>query len=281
MKTIILFWNPTISNVSVTSFRMGMKDFGGGGFSWEVHSHDRVEVGDLCYLVRCDSPSGGIVLRGIVSSPAGRGAHWYKENAHTWYAEIAVTHVLNPVTAPLITVERLQREIPGFRWDGGPSGRVLRSGWARRLETIWEDHLAAHPDLFKNKMGVDFSKQINETQLDATLFCSPSTSVCLYIYPDEACIASNVNLDIDDDLESKEIVTLDGREQMRDLTFKLKDAYRAFDVDNRFDLYRIIVERFSDREALKLMTDYLYDHGVKFELEEFNDWLDEDEPDED
>ena len=68
---------------------------------------------------------------------------------------------------------------------------------------------------------------------------------------------------------------------MRDLTFKLKDAYRAFDVDNRFDLYRVIVERFSDREALKLMTDYLHDHGVEFELEEFNDWLDEDEPDED
>ena len=280
MKTIILFWNPAISNVSVTSFRMGMKDIGGGDFSWEVLSHGRVEVGDLCYLVRCDSPSGGIVLRGIISSPACRGAHWYKENAHTWYAEIVVTHVLNPVTAPLITVERLQREIPGFRWDGGPSGRVLRSGWARRLETIWEEHLAAHPDLFKNKTGVDFSKQIDETQLDATLFCSPSTSVCLYIYPDEACIASNVNLDIDDDLESKEIVTLDGREQMRDLTFKLKDAYRAFDVDNRFDLYRVIVERFSDREALKLMTDYLYDHGVEFELEEFNDWLDEDEPDE-
>ena len=280
MKTIILFWNPTISNVSVTSFRMGMKDIGGGGFSWEVHSHDRVEVGDLCYLVRCDSPSGGIVLRGIVSSPASRGSHWNKENAHAWYAEIAVTHVLNPVTAPLITVERLQREIPGFRWDGGPSGRVLRSGWARRLETLWEEHLAAHPDLFKSKTGVDFSKQIDETQLDATLFCSPSTSVCLYIYPEEACIASNVNLDVDDDLESEGIVTLDGRELMRDLTFKLKDAYRAFDVDNRFDLYRVIVERFSDREALKLMTDYLYDHGVEFELEEFNDWLDEDEPDE-
>ena len=48
MKTIILFWNPAISDVSVTSFRMGMKDFGGGDFTWEVHSHDRVEVGDLC-----------------------------------------------------------------------------------------------------------------------------------------------------------------------------------------------------------------------------------------
>ena len=65
MKTIILFWNPAISDVSVTSFRMGMKDFGGGDFTWEVHSHDRVEVGDLCYLVRCDAPSGGIVLRGF------------------------------------------------------------------------------------------------------------------------------------------------------------------------------------------------------------------------
>lgn len=278
MKTIILMWNPEISNVSVTAFRMGMKEE--ERTSWEVHCHDRAEVGDIVYLVRCDKPTGGIVMRGIIASEPYRAEHWYTEGSHSWYAEIAVTHVLNPLTAPLITVEKLQKEIPGFKWDGGHSGRVLRAGWAKRLNGLWEDYLKANPNLFKGKNGYDFTKEAYTTHLEATLFTCFDTDIWLYIDRDEVNLTRVVNLDAPEK-ETPDIVMLDGREQTTDLTFKVKDALKAFDVNNRFELYKVLVARFSDKEALKLMTDYLYDHGVEFELEEFNDCLDEDGPDED
>lgn len=269
MKTIILMWNPEISNVSVTAFRMGMKEE--ERTSWEVHCHDRAEVGDIVYLVRCDKPTGGIVLRGIIASEPFRAEHWYTEGSHSWYAEIAVTHVLNPLTAPLITVEKLQREIPGFKWDGGHSGRVLRAGWARRLNGLWEDYLKANPTLFKGKNGYDFTKEAYTAPLEATLFSCFNTDIWLYIDRDEVSVTRVVNLDAPEK-EIPDIVMLDGREQTTDLTFKVKDVLKAFDVNNRFELYKALVTNFSSKEGMGLLTDYLQKHKVKFDLEQFNDF---------
>ena len=272
MKTIILMWNPEISDVSVTNFRMSMHD---EQSTWEVRCHDRAEIGDLVYLVRCDKPTGGIVQRGIIIGEPVKARHWYKENAHSWYAQFAVTHVMNPLTAPLITVERLQREIPGFKWDGGPSGRVLRAGWAKRLEAIWDEYLLTNPNLFKGKNGYDFSKEAYSASLEATLFFSNNTDIWLNIGMKDACLTRVVNLDQPDE-EDDSITVLDGRERTTDLSFSVKDACKAFGVTDRFELFRIMVQKFSDREAMKLLTDYLYDHNVKFELEEYDDWDDDD-----
>ena len=267
MKTIILMWNPEISDVSVTAFRMTMKD---KQSTWEVHCYDRAEVGDVVYLVRCDKPKGGIVLRGIITGKPFRAEHWYYEGSHTWYAEFAVTHVMNPLTAPLITVEQLQRAIPGFKWDGGHSGRVLRAGWARRLEVLWENYLRANPDLFKDKTGYTFIKDAYSTPLGDILFTSNDTEIWFYIDKDEVNISRVVNLDASDE-GSPDIVLLDGREQTTDLTFKLKDAFKAFDVTNRFELYKVLVIKFSCKESVELMTDYLNRHKVKYDLKQYDE----------
>lgn len=267
MKTIILMWNPEISNVSVTAFRMGMKEE--ERTTWEVHCHERAEVGDIVFLVRCDKPAGGIVMRGIIAGEPFKAEHWYTEGTHSWYAEIAVTHVMNPLTAPLITVEKLQREIPGFKWDGGHSGRVLRAGWAKRLNELWEEYLKSNPDLFKGKTGYDFSKQAYTTPLEATLYTSNNTDIWLYIDRTEVNMTRVVNLDAPEE-EVPGIVVLDGREQTTDITFKVKDALKAFEVDNRFELYKVLVAKFSCKECMKFMTDYLWYHKVKFDLEQYN-----------
>ena len=267
MKTIILFWNPEISDVSVTAFRMGMKHE--DRTTWEVHCHDRAEVGDLVYLVRCDKPTGGIVMRGIIASKPERGPHWYNEGCHSWYADIAVTHVLNPLTAPLITVEQLQREIPGFKWDGGHSGRVLRAGWAKRLNAIWENYLSSNPTLFKGGTGYDFTKEAYVTPLEATLFTCYNTDIWLYMDAGDVTFTRVVNLDAPEE-EIPGIDILDGREETTDLTFNLKDALKAFDVNNRFELYKVLTHKFSHKEAMKDMVDCLEARKVKYELDTFN-----------
>lgn len=273
MKTIILMWNPEISDVSVTAFRMSMKD---EQSTWEVRCHDRAEVGDVVYLVRCDKPSGGIVQRGIIIGEPVKARHWYKENASSWYALYAVTHVMNPLSAPLITVEQLQREIPGFKWDGGPSGRVLRAGWAKRLEVIWENYLQANPDLFKGKTGYDFSKEAYSASLDATLYVSNNTDIWLNVGMKDACLTRVINLDQPEE-EDPNITVLDGRERTEDISFSVNDACKAFQVKDRFELFRVMVDKFSDKEALKLLTDFLYDHNVKFEWDENNNPFDDGE----
>ena len=267
MKTIILFWNPEISDVSVTAFRMSMKE---EQSNWEVRCHDRAEIGDLVYLVRCDKPTGGIVQRGIIIGEPVKAQHWYKENATSWYARFAVTHVMNPLTAPIITVEQLQHEIPGFKWDGGPSGRVLRAGWAKKLEALWENYLHANPDLFKGKNGYDFSKEAYAAPLEATLYTSNNTGIWLDFGADEACLTRVINLDLPEE-DDGNVDILDGRERTDDLSFSVKDACKRLQVADRFELFRMLVDRFSDKEALKLMTDFLYDHKVKFELDEYTD----------
>lgn len=267
MKTIILFWNPEISDVSVTAFRMGMKHE--DRTTWEVHCHDRAEVGDLVYLVRCDKPTGGIVMRGIIASKPERGPHWYNEGCHSWYVDIAVTHVLNPLTAPLITVDQLQREIPGFKWDGGHSGRVLRAGWAKRLNNLWENYLTANPTLFKGRTGYDFTKEAYVTPLEATLFTCYNTDIWLYMDAGDVTFTRVVNLDAPEE-EIPGIDILDGREETTDLTFNLKDALKAFDVNNRFELYKVLTHKFSHKEAMKDMVDCLEARKVKYELDTFN-----------
>lgn len=275
MKTIILMWNPEISDVSVTAFRMTMKD---EQSTWEVRCHDRAEVGDVVYLVRCDKPAGGIVQRGIIIGEPVKARHWYKENASAWYARYAITHVMNPLSAPLITIEQLQREIPGFKWDGGPSGRVLRAGWAKRLGVIWENYLQANPDLFKGKTGYDFSKQAYSASLEATLYVSNNTDIWLNIGMKDACLTRVINLDQPEE-DDPNITVLDGRERTEDISFSVKEACKAFQVKDRFELFRVMVDKFSDKEALKLLTDFLYDHNVKFEWEEYNDPFDDGEGD--
>lgn len=274
-------WNPEISNVSVTAFRMGMKTLAEDGMSWSVYARDRVEVGDLCYLVRCDKPTGGIVARGIIKSEPVRAEHWYKEGCHSWYCNIAVTHIFNPLTAPLITVEQLQKEIPGFQWDGGHSGRVLRAGWAKRLEKMWAEYLQSNPDLFKGKNGIDNVSYVDaETVLEATLFHNVNTDIWLYMDAGEVCVTRVYNLDIPDD-QPEHVMTLDGREITHDLSFDIEDAYKLFGTTNRFELYKILTRDYSSEGAQKFLMEILYDHGVKFDYNEFKDWDEDNEIEED
>ena len=269
MKTIILFWNPEISDVSVTNFCMSMRD---ERTTWEVHCHDRAEVGDIVYLVRCDKPSGGIVQRGIIVGEPIQAQHWYKEKAHAWYADIAVTHVMNPLTAPLITVEQLQRAIPGFKWDGGHSGRVLRAGWAKKLDQMWNKYLQDNPNLFTGSTGYDFSKEAYAIPLRALLYDSLDRRIWMEIRVKKAEVSQITLVGLPEEgAEDAPSYTLDDVKEIRmDLTFGVQAACKAFGINGRFELFHYLIENYSDSEAVKLLSDYLYDHKVKIELEQDN-----------
>ena len=101
-------------------------------------------------------------------------------------------------------------------------------------------------------------------QLEGTLFSDNKTSIWLYIDSEKVTLTRSVNLDAPEG-EIPEIIMLDGRLRFTDLIFALEDALKAFDVDNRDELYELIIRRFSLKKSLQEMAAYLKTHKVKFD----------------
>ena len=59
--------------------------------------------------------------------------------------------MLHPEKAPLLTTEELMREILGFDWTGGHSGRVLTDEQGSKVKKLWELHQERSEGLFKDK----------------------------------------------------------------------------------------------------------------------------------
>ena len=179
---------------------------------------------------------------------------------------------MNPITSPLITVEQLQRAIPGFKWDGGPSGRVLRAGWAKKLEQMWDKFLQDNPKLFTGYNGYDFSKEAYAVPLHARLYDSNDQRVWLEIDVKSACVTQITLVGLPEEgVEDAPSNTLeDYKEIQLDLTFGVHAAAKAFNLNGRFELFHHLIDEYSDREAVKLLSDFLYDHKVKIELEQDN-----------
>lgn len=59
--------------------------------------------------------------------------------------------ILNPDKAPMITTEELENEIPGFKWSGGSSGRILPLEDSKKLEKMWAAFLKKHHDAIDGK----------------------------------------------------------------------------------------------------------------------------------
>lgn len=54
--------------------------------------------------------------------------------------------ILNPDKAPMLTTAELEKEIPGFQWSGGHSGRILPPKDAEKLEEMWQVYLKKNHD---------------------------------------------------------------------------------------------------------------------------------------
>ena len=148
MKTYILFWNPAISSYKLENFQKEMEELGNVHMNWSVWEHENACAGDRFFMVRCGSGKTGICMSGYFSSDPYRDEDWSGRGRVTYYMDLEPDYMINPDYLPILSTLDLVRDIPGFDWNGGHSGRLLDAKHAEKLEAIWKKFTDEHSEMF-------------------------------------------------------------------------------------------------------------------------------------
>lgn len=144
MRTIILFWNPAISNWKQEDFGRMIDDGDIEDPIWPVWNHEIVQYGDRFFIARCGEGNKGIFACGHFSSIPFMGDDWSGKGREVHYAELDMDILIDMERGPILSTERLQKEMPGFDWSCGHSSRLLKSEYTDKLEQLWATFLAEH-----------------------------------------------------------------------------------------------------------------------------------------
>ena len=160
MNTIILFWNPGISNFKLSDFQDALKKGYQGG-NWAVWDYTKAHRGDRFFWVRCGEGKTGICMSGYFSSEPYLNADWSGKGKETHYIKFLADVVIDPDYCPILTTNELQKLIPSFDWTGGHSGRLLPTSDAQILEARWKQFLEEHSAMFERhtiREAIDINK---------------------------------------------------------------------------------------------------------------------------
>lgn len=233
MKTYILFWNPAISSYKLEDFQREMADLNNADMNWSVWEYENACAGDRFFMVRCGSGKTGICMSGYFSSDPYKDEDWSGRGRVTYYMDLEPDYMINPDYLPILSTLDLVRDVPGFDWNGGHSGRLIDSKLAEKLEAIWKKFTDEHAEMFTMRAAhqeVDPERFRNEDN---------AVTVCLYFTEEGKLQASYYPLDIEiegdniDDVKNRVIEILGekiGKE------YEVRFAYDDIDEDD-FPLY--------------------------------------------
>lgn len=138
-NTFILMWNPNTSGPSLEEYINSIKDFYNADFSRKIYDWKSAKMDDRFFLVKVGEGNTGVVMSGVLRSQP------YQESSEkgrkSYYIELKPTLMLNPETAPMLTIEDLETSVPDFMWRGGYSGRLLTHEQAKALEVRFATYL--------------------------------------------------------------------------------------------------------------------------------------------
>lgn len=157
-NTIILFWNPAVSSFKIDDYQELLESMDSKHMNWSVCEHEKAHFGDRFFMVCCGCKSAGICMSGYLVSEPYVDKDWAGKDRVVYYADIVADYIINPSSLPILPSEELMKEIPGFDWLGGHSGRVLAPESAAKLETLWKTFVEQHSSMFglrANKQVVD------------------------------------------------------------------------------------------------------------------------------
>ena len=174
MKTYILFWNPAISSYKLDDFQKEMEDLGNADMNWSVWEYEKACAGDRFFMVRCGSGKTGICMSGYFSSNPYKGEDWSGRGRITYYMNLEPDYMINPDYLPILSTLDLVRDIPGFDWNGGHSGRLLDAKLAAKLEAIWKKFTDDHAEMFTMRAA--------HQEVDPEKFRNEDNAVTVYLY---------------------------------------------------------------------------------------------------
>lgn len=193
----VLFWNPDISSAKVDRLTRSMIEVirFGGMWDWSFWDYEGVHIGDTCYLIRCNDLKGphGVVAKGRIISEPYMGQDWSGRGRKIFYADwfpqefIDTSSVVSPLTP-----EKLETELPDFKWRGGRSGQMLSKEYGDRLDLLWNEHLATLLPNINN--GLFINQRANELS-DSSLDFRKTANAFFAKHKDVACDNDNVAWD--------------------------------------------------------------------------------------
>lgn len=150
MRTIILFWNPSISNYKKKNYdhfaemnnhpEAHLDDDEILEFNWAVWENDKADYGDRCFMMKVGDETPGIVFEGNLASFPYHNDDWAGRGRNVCYCDIDLGFMCQS-DKPLLTQDQLEEAIPGFCWSGGHSGRYLTDEEGEKLELMWQEAL--------------------------------------------------------------------------------------------------------------------------------------------
>lgn len=149
-NTIILFWNPEISNFTIDDYLDGFFNIDEFNLEWSVYEHKNIHRADRFFMVRVGQGNTGIVMCGQCFSNPKIGDDRNDPNRPAYYVDLDIEWMLHPDDCPHLSIELLTQFIPTFDWTGGHSGRILDPDSADILEKLWYSHLQQHQSAIHN-----------------------------------------------------------------------------------------------------------------------------------
>lgn len=148
-------WNPSFSSYKMEVFEEELDGFlvDDVWFNWSVYDWQNSHEGDRFFLVRVGQGNTGIVMSGYLSSEPYRDEDWAGKNRVVYYQDMEPDVMIHSDKVPTLTTAELMKNLPGFDWTGGHSGRILNKEMAEKLETLWETFLEEHKEIFDTEFA--------------------------------------------------------------------------------------------------------------------------------
>ena len=140
-KTYLLRWNPTISSFKLDDYRDVLSKYPDGfsGMNWSVYEWEEAHKGDHYYMLRTGDDKAGIVFQGVFTSDPYTGEDWAGNGKQRYYMDMDCFDCVPADEQSPISIEELEKAIPGIDWRRGHSGELLSSEDADKLNELWNN----------------------------------------------------------------------------------------------------------------------------------------------
>lgn len=141
-RTFVMRWNPEASSYKVSDFEYAMEDFGQHDiyFDWTVFDYQDVRVGDRFFMLKVGTGNTGIVMSGIIVGLPYKSEEYSRRNEGVHYVRMIPEYMVHPNKTSIVTIQYIDRMLPGVNWNEGSSGVLLTEEQASTFEKIWHNY---------------------------------------------------------------------------------------------------------------------------------------------
>ena len=140
-KTYLMRWNPSISSFTEKDYEECIADMIHGMFrlNWSISEWQEARRGDLFYMMRVGDDKAGIIFNGQFVSDPYPDDDWAGTTKRRMYVDMVCVNAAEPGESPLVSLQKLQTEIPEYDWAKGHSGALLTDEVSAKLTELFKE----------------------------------------------------------------------------------------------------------------------------------------------